>query len=103
MDDAYKVAMLNPFKLETLTRWFSSTLGAAKALQLDQYIGSLEVGKEADFIVIDTSANELLNYRLESSHDILDYLFSISSLGDDRIIDATYVYGNKVYDSQTSI
>lgn len=102
MDDSYKVAMLNSFKLETLTRWYSATLGSAQALQLDQYIGSLEIGKEADFIVIDTAANELLNYRLENSHDLLDYLFSISSLGDDRIIDATYVYGNKVYDINSS-
>ena len=97
MDDAYKVAMLNSFKLETLSRWFSATLGSAKALQLDQYIGSLEVGKEADFIVLDPAQNELLNYRLESSFDLLDYLFSLSSLGDDRIVAATYVYGNKVH------
>lgn len=97
MDDAYKVAMLNSFKLETLTRWYSSTLGAAKALGIGQYIGSLEVGKEADFIVLDPAQNELLNYRLESSFDLLDYLFSLSSLGDDRIVAATYVYGNKVH------
>lgn len=97
MDEAYKVAMLNSFKLETLTRWYSATLGAAKALSLDKYIGSLEVGKEADFIVIDPEQNELLNYRLESSYDLLDYLFSITAMGDDRIIAATYVYGNKVY------
>lgn len=97
MDDAYKVAMLNSFKLETLTRWYSTTLGSAKALSLDDYIGSLEVGKEADFIVLDPEANELLNYRLESSYDLLDYLFSVSSLGDDRIVAATYVYGDNVY------
>ncbi len=98
MDDAYKVGMLNSFKLETLTRWFSVTLGTAKALQLDKHIGSLEVGKEVDFIVVDTKQNDLLNYRLEGSHDLLDYLFSISALGDDRIINSTYIYGNKVYD-----
>ena len=58
-----------------------ATLGSAKALQLDQYIGSLEVGKKPDFYrKIDPAANDLLNYRLESSHDLLDYLFSISSL-----------------------
>lgn len=97
MDDAYKVAMLNSFKLETLTRWYSSTLGSAKALGLDQHIGSLEVGKEADFIVLDPAQNELLTYRLESSYDLLDYLFSVTAMGDDRIVAATYVYGDKVY------
>ena len=97
MDDAYKVSMLNSFKLETLTRWYSSTLGSAKALGLDQYIGSLEVGKEADFIVLDPERNELLNYRLEGSYDLLDYLFSFTSLGDDRLVAATYIMGEKVY------
>ncbi|MEY8715659.1 guanine deaminase [Francisella philomiragia] len=97
MDDAYKAALLNSYKLETLVRLFSSTLGSAKALGLDDKIGSLEKGKEADFIVINTDNNSLLKYRLETVHNLQDYLFSIISLGDDRLIDATYIYGDKVY------
>lgn len=47
MDDAYKAALLNSYKLETLVRLFSSTLGSAKALGLDDKIGSLEKGKRS--------------------------------------------------------
>ncbi len=97
MDDAYKAALLNSYKLETLVRMFSSTLGSAKALGLDDKIGSLEKGKEADFIVINTDNNSLLKYRLETVHNLQDYMFSIISLGDDRLIDATYIYGSKVH------
>jgi guanine deaminase len=97
MDDAYKAAILNSYKLETLVRLYSSTLGSAKALGLQDKIGSLESNKEADFIVIDPKNNELLEFRLESSHNIQDYLFSLISLGDDRLIDSTYIFGEKVY------
>ncbi|WP_150464530.1 guanine deaminase [Francisella sp. XLW-1] len=97
MDDAYKAALLNSYKLETLIRLFSSTLGSAKALDLGDKIGSLEKGKEADFIVINTDNNSLLKYRLESAYNLQDYLFSVISLGDDRLIDATYIYGSKVH------
>lgn len=97
MDDAYKVAMLSSFKLETLVRWYTCTLGSAKALELDHCIGSLEVGKEADFIVIEPNNNELLSRRLENCYNLLDYLFALTALGDDRLIHATYIYGKKVH------
>ncbi|MED7788921.1 guanine deaminase [Francisella sp. 19X1-34] len=97
MDDAYKAALLNSYKLETLVRLYCTTLGSAKALGLDDKIGSLEINKEADFIVLDPDKNSLLKYRLESSYNLQDYLFSIISLGDDRLVEATYIYGKKVH------
>jgi len=101
MDDAYKVGMLNGYKLETLTRWFGATLGSAQTLGLDAEIGSLEKGKKADFIVINPYRSDLLSYRLESCYNLLDYLFSISALGDDRIIESTYISGKKVYTQES--
>ena len=77
--------------------FYSCTLGSAKALGLGDKIGSLEKGKEADFIVVNPKNNTLLDFRLESSKNLQDYLFSIIALGDDRLIDETYIYGKKVY------
>lgn len=97
MDDAYKVAMLQSYKLPSMVRWFSATLGAARALELDDKIGNFEVGKEADFIVIDPSATLYMRYRQEKVTDIFELLFILMTLGCDPNIKATYIYGDAAY------
>lgn len=97
MDDAYKISMLNSFKIPSMIRWYLCMLGAAKALQLNDKIGSFQPGKEADFIVIDPDASPFLKYRHEKVHDIFDLLFILMTLGDERNIKATYVLGEPAY------
>lgn len=97
MDDAYKVAMLKNYKLASMVRWFFATLGAARALQLDDKIGNFEIGKEADFIVIDPSATLYMKYRREKVTDIFETLFILMTLGCDPNIHATYIYGKPAY------
>lgn len=97
MDDAYKVSMLNSVKLPSMYRWFMATLGAAKALQLDDKIGSFKAGKEADFIVIDPDATTYLKYRREKVNDIFELLFIIMTLGSEDNIKATYILGEPAY------
>ena len=97
MDDAYKVAMLKSYKLASMVRWFLATLGAARSLQLDDKIGNFEVGKEADFIVIDPTATSYMKYRQEQVTDIFELLFTLMTLGCDPNISATYVFGEPAY------
>ena len=104
MDDAYKVAMLQNYKLQSMVRWYFATLGAARALQLDDKIGNFEPGKEADFIVIDPDASAYMRYRHEKATDIFELLFMLMTLGCDPNIQATYIYGEPAYireDSKT--
>ena len=96
MDEFYKVSLLQDFKVYSMTRWFMSTLGAAKALGLDNYIGGFAPGKEADFIVIDPNADEIVKYRFEMVDDIYEMLFILMTIGDNRLIKDTYVYGNRM-------
>ena len=96
MDEFYKISLLQDFKVYSMTRWFLSTLGSAKALGLDNYIGSFASGKEADFIVIDPSADDIVKYRFEMVDDIYEMLFILMTLGDTRLIKDTYVYGNRM-------
>ncbi|KTD59243.1 guanine deaminase [Legionella shakespearei] len=97
LDDAYKVSMLNSVKLPSMTRWYMATYGAAKALQLDDKIGTFKPGMEADFIVIDADATPYLKYRREKVNDIFELLFILMTLGSEENIKATYIYGEAAY------
>lgn len=97
MDDAYKVSMLQSYKLASMVRWYFATFGAARSLELQDKIGNLEVGKEADFIVIDPNATPYMQYRQSEVHDIFELLFSLMTLGCDPNIKATYIFGQEAY------
>jgi guanine deaminase len=101
LDDAYKVSMLNSYKLPSMIRWYMATFGAARALQINDKIGTFKPGKEADFIVIDTDATPYLKYRREKVDDIFDLLFIIMTLGSEDNIKATYIYGEPAYINNT--
>lgn len=75
-----------------------ATLGGAKALGLDDKIGSLACGKEADFIVV--NPQRLSSLPTEKWADISpDTLLSrLIFRGDDRIVERTYVRGALCYD-----
>lgn len=97
MSEAYKVMQLQGEKLHPLKSLYQATLGGAKALDLDDRIGNLSCGKEADFVVLDLEATQLMKFRLEHAHNLEDKLFVLMTLGDDRVVSATYAYGEKVY------
>jgi guanine deaminase len=93
MDEAYKVLHLQGQSLPPSRALYLATLGAAEALDLDAYIGNLEPGKEADFVVLDPGGSRITARRAQSATSIDALLFSLIFLGDDRNIAATYVQG----------
>ena len=93
LSDAYKVLRLQGQTLPAFRALYLATLGAAKALYLDDKIGNFIAGKEADFVVIDYAASSITKRRLSHCVDIAERLFALITLGDDRSIAATYVLG----------
>ena len=74
---------------------YLATLGGAKSLDLDDKIGNFETGKEADFVVMDYNATDLIKFKIEHCKTIEERLFSLLMLGDDRCIRETYILGDK--------
>jgi guanine deaminase len=102
MNEAYKVTQLrkaftdNPNDVTPLDPFedlYLATLGGARALSLDQYIGSFSNGKEADFVVLDPQSTPLLGLRESKATSLRDKLFAIEILGDDRTVAHTYIMG----------
>lgn len=97
LNEAYKVQQLQGYSLSAFEAFYHATLGGAKALDLDDRLGNFNVGKEADFVVLDLNATALQQLRQSHAHNIEDRLFALFTLGDDRNIFATYIDGKKVY------
>ncbi|HEX7340904.1 MAG TPA: guanine deaminase [Rhodanobacteraceae bacterium] len=90
---AYKVAQLRGHALTATQLLYLATLGAARALNLDDRIGSLGVGHEADFVVLDPHATPLLAFRTAQVDSLDEMLAVLMTLGDDRCVRATFVAG----------
>jgi guanine deaminase len=98
MNEAYKVAQLRGAPIDAVEAFFLATLGGARALALDERIGTLAPGREADIVVLDPNATPLLAFRNRRSRSIAETLAFLITLGDDRAVRATYLAGRLAYD-----
>ena len=81
-EDEYKIESKDVIKL--------ATINGAKALGMEDKIGSIEEGKEADIIIVDIS-NKLDNIKMIPNNDIISNLVYNA---DGRNIETTIVAGN---------
>lgn len=97
LGDAYKVAQLTGGSLSPFQALYLATLGAAKALYIDDKVGNFAAGKEADFIVLKWDSTPLLTRRMRVAQSLAEKLFALLILGDDRAIFASYIMGEIAY------
>jgi len=97
LGEAYKVQQLQGTSLHPACSLYLATLGGARSLYLDDRIGSLLPGRDADLAVLDPAATPLLARRTALCDDPLDTWFALTTLGDDRAVAATYAAGRLVH------
>ncbi|MBE7220534.1 MAG: amidohydrolase family protein, partial [Caulobacteraceae bacterium] len=98
LNEAYKVAQMTGRKLSALQAFWLATAGGAGALALEDRIGRVAPGMEADLCILDLGATPLMRFRMPYCESLEDQLFALMTLGDDRAVRATYVAGRMVYD-----
>lgn len=96
---AYQVAQMRGQALDPFRALYLATAAGARALGIADKVGALEVGQEADFLVLDPAATPLLARRTARA-DLRDLLFALQILGDDRAIFATYIMGQPAFQKE---
>ncbi len=97
MKAAYEIAQFRDYSLSPFAAFHMLTLGGARALHLDDKIGRLAPGYEADLTVLDLNSTDLIHHRMQNVDSLADTLFAQIVLADDRAIRATYANGAEVY------
>ncbi|MEA9357437.1 guanine deaminase [Bacteriovorax sp. PP10] len=97
MNESYKIAQLQGYSLSSACAFYLATKGGANSLYLDDKIGSIAPGMEADLVVLDLKSTPLMDFRMSYCKDIHEVLFILMTLGDDRATKAVYVAGTQVY------
>ncbi|WEX75519.1 guanine deaminase [Sinorhizobium numidicum] len=93
MDEAYKILHLQGQRLSPLNSFYMMTLGNARALDLDHRIGSLHAGADADIVVLDSRAKSAMELRMQVASSLVEELFILQTMGDDRSVAEVYVAG----------
>lgn len=93
LDEGYKILNLQGQRMNPLTSFYQITLGNACALSLEGKIGTLDVGTDADIVVLNANATPAMQVRMETVTTLEEELFLLQTAGDDRTIVETYVAG----------
>jgi len=97
MAAAYEVAQLRGTPLHAAQLLWLATQGSATALGLQDKVGNLAVGMEADLVVLDLASTPAIAQRANRANDIWEALFPTLMMGDDRAISEVRINGRKAH------
>lgn len=96
MAAAYEVGQLRHNAIHPSQLLWLGTQGSAQALHLDDKIGNLAPGLEADIVVLDLASTEAISQRSNRANDIWEAVFPTIMMGDDRAVRAVWINGKPV-------
>lgn len=96
LNEGYKILQLRGQKLHPLQAFHWATRGNALALGMQDRIGTLEPGSDADLVVLDGRATDAMALRMERAEALAEELFILQIMGDDRAIAQVYVAGKQM-------
>ena len=96
MAAAYEVAQLNGRATHPAELIWLATEGSARALRMEDRIGRLATGQDADLVVLDLASTPAIAQRAARAGDIWEALFPTIMMGDDRAIRDVRILGRSV-------
>lgn len=93
LNEGYKVLQLQRQQTHPFRAFHWITRGNAVALGLEDKIGTLDTGTEADIVVLNSLATPEMALRGATINTLAEELFLLMILGDDRAVAQTYVAG----------
>ena len=96
MAAAYEVAQLRGRALHPAELMWLATAGSAKALRLQDKIGTLAPGFEADLVVLDLASTPAIAQRAQRAKTIWEAVFPTIMMGDDRAIRDVRICGRSI-------
>ena len=93
LNEGYKVLQLRGQTMHPLRAFHWITRGNAVALGLEDKIGTLDTGSEADIVVLNALATDAMALRMDRARTLSEELFVLQIMGDDRAIQQVYVAG----------
>ncbi len=97
MQELYKVARAVGSHPNAFMLFYMATLGAARSLHIDRHVGSLQQGKEADFVILDDGNRPLTAQKLSDCRSTEERLFAYIILGDSANVRETWSMGRCLY------
>lgn len=95
MAAAYEVGQLRGVPLHSAQLLWLATVGSARSLRMDDKIGNLAPGMEADVIVLDLASTPAIAQRSVVAEDLWEALFPTIMMGDDRAIAEVWINGQR--------
>lgn len=96
MAAAYEVGQLRGRPLHGAELLWLATQGSARALRMEDKVGNLAAGLEADIVVLDPASTPAIAQRVAQADDLWEAVFATVMMGDDRAVAQVYVAGEPV-------
>ncbi|MFN6952851.1 MAG: guanine deaminase [Albidovulum sp.] len=95
MAAAYEVAQLRGQSLHPAQLWWLATQGSARALRVEDRIGNIAPGMEADLVVLDLTSTPAIEQATRRAETLWQQLFPTIMMGDDRAVAEVWVGGQR--------
>ncbi|TMM51875.1 guanine deaminase [Sulfitobacter sabulilitoris] len=95
MAAAYEIGQLRGTPLHAAHLMYLATAGSARSLHLQDCIGTLAPGMEADLVVLNLASTPAIAQRSAEARDVWEQVFATLMMGDDRAVKDVWIAGQR--------